>query len=79
MKTVTIFKYPVYGADYEIIQALYRGIPLSYWADGHSTLAHAKFYGQESIDAMKQFARRLGFTHCQFIGWTSQKPKGGKL
>ena len=78
-KTITIFRYPVSGANCDMIEARYRGVTLNWYGDGHQESAQEKYVGDESIDAMKQHARRQGFTHVRFVGWTTDKPKGGKL
>ena len=78
-KTATIERYRAFGTPYENICVTYRGYTLNWWKDRCHVFAHTKYYGQESIDAMKEHAKRHGFTHVRFVGWTSNKPKGGKL
>jgi hypothetical protein len=79
-KTVTIFRYPVSGANYDIIEARYRGVTLNWYKDGRQEFAQKKYDGDKSIERIKQQAKRLGFTHAKFFGWYGKiSPKGGKL
>ena len=38
-KTVTIFRYPVSGANYDIIEARYRGVTLNWYKNGRQESA----------------------------------------
>jgi hypothetical protein len=79
-KTVTIFRYPVSGANYDIIEARYRGVTLNWYKDGRQESAQEKYAGDESIERIKQQAKRLGFTHAKFFGWYGKlAPKDGTL
>jgi len=53
MKTATIERYHLYGTMRHMICARYRGDILFWWTNGHRVFADAPFYGQDSIDAMK--------------------------
>jgi len=82
VKTATIERYHVFGTMRHNIRVTYRGNVLT-WVTSDPWTRHyadASFYGQESIDAMRQHAKRAGFSHVRFVGdwdkWT--KPKGGK-
>lgn len=79
-KTVTIFRYPVPGANYDMLEARYRGVTLNWYGDGRQESAQEKYIGNESIDRIKQQAKRLGFTHAKFFGWYGKlAPKDGAL
>jgi len=79
-KTVTIFRYPLFGANCDMIEARYRGVTLNWYKDGRQKCAQEKYDGDDSIERMKQQARRLGFTHARFFGWPGKlAPKDGKL
>ena len=80
-KTATIERYHIFGTMRHGIRALYRGVTLRWHEKGYSVRADAPYYGTESSDAMRQHAKRLGFTHCRFIGdWSkAAKPRGGAL
>ena len=78
-RTATIERYHLFGTPYDNIRVTYRGYTLCWRKDIYHVFAHARYYGHESIDAMKQHARRQGFTHVRFVGWTTDKPKDGKL
>ena len=86
-KTATIERYHCYGTVNHHLRVYYRGKTLK-WAnrdpEGYylgESWADMVDYGQESIDAARQHAKRQGFSHVKFTGeWShARKPKGGKL
>ena len=79
-KTVTISRYSLFGANCDMIEARYRGVTLNWYKNGRQESAQEKYAGDESIERMKQQAKRLGFTHAKFFGWSGKlAPNDGKL
>jgi beta-mannanase len=84
-RTATVTRYHCYGTPQHHLSVSYRGETLR-WAthdpQGYYTgnaYADMVDYGQESIEAAKDHARKQGFTHIRFAGEWRTKPRGGKL
>lgn len=81
VRTATIERYHRFGTPRHHLRVIYRGRVL-WWRDGAgSAIADAPDYGAESLAAMREHARKHGFTHVRIAGdWQGRtKPKGGKL
>lgn len=80
-KTATIERYRCRGTPRYHLRLTYRGLTLNYWQSGYSLWHDCVHYGDDSIEALKDAARKRGFTHVRFTGdWTcARKPKGGAL
>lgn len=86
-RTATIERYHCYGTPHHWLNVHYRGKVLN-WAthreDGSyegQAYADARHDGPDVMEAMRQHAKRKGFTHVRIVGdWAGfTKPKGGKL
>ena len=85
--TATIERYHCYGTPHHWLHVHYRGRVLNWSlrdADGYyqgQAYADARDDGPEVLQAMRQHAARMGFTHVRIAGdWSGRtKPKGGRL
>lgn len=80
-KTATIERCHCYGTPRFYFCLTYRGRVCSYWQTGHIVYCQTMADDLESLQAMKDHARKQGFTHVKFSGdWDKRtKPQGGKL
>ena len=86
-RTATIERYHCYGTSNHHLRTLYRGNVLdwaAYRPDGSYegyAYADARHDGNDVLQAMRDRAKCLGFTHVRIAGdWQGcTKPKGGAL
>lgn len=81
-KTATIERFHMYGTPRYCLHLLYRGSVVQ-WSEGNGVTGYAQtaYDDAEALQAMRDTARRFGFTHVRIAGdWQGRtKPKGGKL
>lgn len=79
IKTATIERYHVWGTSHHHLRVTYKGKTLNWWKDGAHVYADMLDYGNESIDACMEHAKRQGFNRVRFVGDWRNPPNGGML
>ena len=80
-RTATIERCHMWGTPRNYFQLMYNGRCVCWWENGAQVFAQTMYDDAEALQAMRDTAKRQGFTHVRIAGeWQGRtKPKGGKV